>query len=111
MFYVGSVAQHKLPKLQAGFQSNNNKTVVKVFLTLKICLFKYIFNANTQNWGMPQLLEPSDGAFVVSVNWGNINEQSLEQQESTPASPAGKGGLRRSPRKAKGAFVLCVGSC
>lgn len=69
MFHVRPMAHHKLPKHQAGFQTNNNKTVAKVFLTLKkFCLFKYIFNANIQNWRMSQLLEPSDGAFVVSVN-------------------------------------------
>lgn len=63
------VAHHKLPKLQAGFQTNNNKKpVAKVFLTFEKFLFEYIFNANTPNWGMSQLLEPSDGAFVVSVN-------------------------------------------
>lgn len=31
---------------------------------------------------MCQLLEPSDGALVVSLNEGNINELSLEQKES-----------------------------
>lgn len=77
MFHVRSVAHYKLPKLQAGFQTKETSVmlpncVAKVSLSpslpLSLSQFEAIFYWTTQKWGTYQLLEPSYGAFVASVD-------------------------------------------